>query len=115
MITGVQNLYRRPTPRAARSTPVSRTLGRLLSVLGLALLVLSAGAGCGGNELESPTAARLRGLATLYLEYAVAKNGQGPAGEAVFKKHLRNQPGFILQMNGLDPDALDTAFASERD
>jgi hypothetical protein len=89
--------------------------GRGRQALGLVLLVMSVLPGCGSNELESPTAARLRGLGTLYLDYAVGKNGKGPAGEQEFKKHLRSVPGFVLEMNGVDPNALDAVFVSERD
>ena len=81
----------------------------------LFLLALVAAPGCGSDEVNSPTAARLKGLATQYLDYAVAKNGKGPAREEDFKKHLRGQPGFVLEMNGLDPKAIDAAFVSERD
>jgi hypothetical protein len=93
-----------------QSYPTSRRRALIL-----ALLVLSASAGCGSNELESPAAARLSGLAKLYLDCAVAKNGKGPANEQEFKKHLRSLPDFIVRMNGLDSDALDAAFVSERD
>jgi hypothetical protein len=81
-------------------------------LLGLALV---AAAGCGADELSSPTAARLRGLATIYLDYAVGKNGKGPAGEQDLKKHMRALPETVLSMNGVDPGALDAAFVSLRD
>jgi hypothetical protein len=81
-------------------------------LFGLTLLTIP---GCGSNDLASPTAGRLRGLANMYLDYAASKNGKGPASEQEFKQHLRNQPGFVLEMNGLDPKALDTMFVSERD
>lgn len=79
------------------------------------LPALTAVAGCGSDELASPTAKRLTGLANFYLEYAVAKNGKGPASEQDLKKHMRSQPGFVLEMNGLDPKFIDSAFVSERD
>ena len=94
-------------------TTPTRTRGR--TRLGLALLLLSTVPGCGTNELESPTALRLKGLAALYLDYAVGKNGKGPADEQVFQKHLRSLPGFVLEMNKLDPNALDKSFMSARD
>ncbi len=82
---------------------------------GLLLLVLGVAPGCGGNELESPTANKLRGLAKLYLDCAVSKSGPGPASEQEFKKHLHRLEGFVLQMNGVDPANLEAAFVSERD
>jgi hypothetical protein len=86
--------------------------------IGAAALMLAALAGlpgCGSNELESPTAVKLKALANFYLDYAVAQHGQGPANEQALKKHIRSQPGFILKTNGLDPDAIDAVFSSERD
>jgi hypothetical protein len=71
--------------------------------------------GCGSDEVNSPTAVKLRGLANLYLDYAVARNGQGPAGEQAFRKHIRGMPDFVVKNNGLDPDSLDSAFVSQRD
>jgi hypothetical protein len=81
----------------------------------LCLLPLTAVWGCGSDELSSPTAARLRGLATLYMDCAVARNGKGPASEQDFKKHLKNLPDHVLSSNGLDPRATDAAFVSLRD
>jgi hypothetical protein len=84
-------------------------------VLGWFVLGLSALPGCGSDELNSPTAAKLRGLANLYLDYAVGKNGKGPADEQTFKKHIRGMPDFVVKNSGLDPGSLDQAFVSERD
>src|SRR6185437_9699266 len=71
--------------------------------------------GCGGSDaLKSPTAARLKGLATMYLDYAVAK-GSGPASEQTFKKHLHTVDGIALTTNGVDPKAIDATFISLRD
>jgi hypothetical protein len=72
-------------------------------------------AGCGGSDaLKSPAAARMKGLATMYLDYAAAR-GSGPPNEQAFKKHLRTVEGFVLQMNGVDPKAIDSTFISQRD
>jgi hypothetical protein len=78
-------------------------------------LALGTLAGCGSDELNSPTAVRMRGLANLYLDCAVPKNGKGPANEQEFKKHIRGLPEFVITGNKLDPKALDAAFVSERD
>jgi hypothetical protein len=78
----------------------------------LALLALS---GCGSDELNSPTAARLRGLANVYLDYIVPRNGNGPAREQDLKKHMRGLPDFVLQNSGIDPKDLDATFRSLRD
>jgi hypothetical protein len=84
---------------------------RALFLLGsLGALALS---GCGANELESPTAVRLKGLAVVFLDYAVSK-GTGPADEATLKKHMNNLPDFVLEMNGVDPKSANL-FVSDRD
>jgi hypothetical protein len=73
-------------------------------------------AGCGGPDpLTTPTAARLRGLSNMYLSYAVAKNGGGPANEETLKKYLRSVDAIQLEMSGIDPKAIDSVFVSERD
>src|SRR5947207_15917680 len=72
--------------------------------------------GCSGSDtLNSPTAARLKKLSTMYLDYAVARNGGGPASEDVLKKHIRNSDGRTLQANGIDKNEIDSLFISERD
>jgi hypothetical protein len=87
-----------------------RDIGRWLS--GAALILL---AGCGPDELKSPTALRMKGLAALYMDAAVAGNGRGPASEQEFKKHLRSLPDHVLGSNGMDSKAMDASFVSERD
>jgi hypothetical protein len=81
----------------------------------LLVVALVAAPGCGADELNSPTANRLRGLARVYLDYAVPRNGKGPESEEALKQHMRALPDFVLQTNGIDPGAIDAAFRSERD
>jgi hypothetical protein len=81
----------------------------------LPVLALAAVPGCGSNDLDSPTANRLRGLARVYLDYAVPRNGKGPDSEQAFKKHVRALPDFVLRTNGVDPADIEAVFASERD
>jgi hypothetical protein len=72
-------------------------------------------AGCGeSDQLSSPSANRLRALATVYLDYA-AVNGTGPANERQLHKHVSNVPGFLLDEVGVNPEAGAAAFVSERD
>jgi hypothetical protein len=84
---------------------------------GLLVLALVALSGCGSSdELNSPTAARLRGISTYYLDLAFARNGPGPASEQELKKHMRRQERSDLLSNGIDPQLIDsTQFVSERD
>jgi hypothetical protein len=89
-------------------------LRAVTGLFGLALLAPLGG--CGPDERNSPTAARLRGIATYYLDLAFARNGKGPADEQELKKHLRRQERSDLASNGIDPQAIDsTLFVSERD
>src|SRR4051794_16862257 len=83
--------------------------------LGLVVLGLLALPGCGPDELKSPAAVKLRGLANLYLDYAVARKGLGPPDEPAFRKHIRGVPEFVAKNAGIDPAALDQAFVSDRD
>jgi hypothetical protein len=71
-------------------------------------------AGCGEDPLKSVAARRLKGLATMYLDYAAAKGG-GPPNEEAFKKHLNTVEKFVLSGNGMDPSAINEAFISPRD
>lgn len=72
--------------------------------------------GCGGSDaLESPTAARLKGLSLMYMDHIVAKNGNTPANEAELKKHMRTVDAIQLSLAGFSRDKLDDAFVSLRD
>jgi hypothetical protein len=83
---------------------------------GLFVVLLALGPpGCSRSDpLKSPAATRLKGLATMYLDYAAAK-GSGPPNEEALKKHFRAVEGFVLQMNGVDPKAIEETFISPRD
>jgi hypothetical protein len=98
-----------------RNSHASDEDNEMRQTLAPVLLALVTFAGCGSDELSSPTAARLRGVAALYMDCAVARNGKGPASEQEFKKHLRRLPDHVLSSNGMDPKALDVAFVSLRD
>jgi hypothetical protein len=71
---------------------------------------------CGRDDaLDSPTAARLKGLATIYLDFVVAKGGTSPASEAELKKHMRALDAIQLGMYGFERDKIDEAFHGLRD
>ena len=81
-----------------------------------ALLSATLLAGCGQDDaLASPTAARLKGLATMYLDCLVAKGGNAPASEAELKKHMRTVDQIQLNLAGFQRDSIDEAFVSLRD
>jgi len=86
----------------------------LMPLLAVGTLTLS---GCSGSdELNTPTAARLRGIAPYYLDLTFARNGKGPANEHELKRHLRKQERTDLISNGIDPQTIDsTLFVSDRD
>jgi hypothetical protein len=82
---------------------------RLLPVVTLLFI-----AGCGEDPLKSAAAKRLKGLSTMYLDYAAVRGG-GPPNEEAFKKHLNTVEKFVVQGNGIDPGAINEAFVSPRD
>ncbi|MBA4068220.1 MAG: hypothetical protein C0501_31865 [Isosphaera sp.] len=85
-----------------------------LFAAGLVAAVLAV-PGCGSDDLDSPTAARLRAVGNMYLDYAVAKKGQGPDAEGPFKAHIRGKPDQVLAPAGIDRKEVDGLFASDRD
>lgn len=78
----------------------------------LCLLVLS---GCGANELDSPTAKKLKHLGMLYLEFAVGRYGEGPKNEKEFKKFMAAVSEQSIDAMGLKRSDLESLFTSERD
>ena len=86
---------------------------RVRPVAWLPALALLATPGCGSDELESPTALKLRALSGFYLDYAVARQGQGPATEQDLKKHIRSMPDQLLGPSGVDRNAIDSLFVSD--
>ena len=80
---------------------------------GCCLVALTA-AGCGGpNELESPTAHRLKGLATMYLGAAITSGGA--SDEQALKRYLRIVDTIQLTTSGIDPNDRNAIFTSLRD
>ncbi len=80
-----------------------------------ALLFLSCACGCtDSKELSSPTAQRLNGLTTAYLDYAVAK-GMGPRNESELLRHLANLPAIVLEQSQLNAKAGRECLVSLRD
>lgn len=77
---------------------------------------LVAVAGCGPDELESPAAKKLKGIANQYLDFAAnTSDKRGPANEQAFKRRLSSHPDFVLNDQGFDPKNIDAAFVSDRD
>jgi hypothetical protein len=69
--------------------------------------------GCGADELNSPTAQRLRGLAVICLDYAAAR-GSGPKDQETLVKHMGAVHESVLTLNNIDPKD-PRLFISDRD
>jgi hypothetical protein len=89
---------------------------------GLAFCILSIGFlfGCSrGTDPESAIAAvnrqNIQRLANLYFAYQMKHEWQGPPDEQAFKEFLRGYNANKLARIGIDPNAIDDLFISERD
>ena len=79
------------------------------------LIVLSGILGC-GDETNSPTAVKLKGIANMYVDAAFNRyKNVGPPNETAFKSYLKGQPDHVLGSHGFKKDAIDASFVSERD
>lgn len=88
---------------------------RILRAILAAACLLAGGCSGGSEALDSPTAARLKGLATMYLDYIVAKGGNAPGNEAALRKHMLTVDAIQLNLAGFQRDKLEEAFVSLRD
>lgn len=71
--------------------------------------------GCSDTDrLSTPTAQRLKGLSTAYLDYAVAK-GSGPADFQSLLRHARNMEPFVLGLGVQGLAKVEDLFVSHRD
>jgi hypothetical protein len=76
-------------------------------------LAVIASAGCGPDELESPTAVKLKNLSNHYLTFAINTNGnKGPGKEEDFKRYIRRLPE---QERNMQESEIDATFVSSRD
>ncbi len=83
-------------------------------------LLTSALHGCGRNTdphdaLASVNETNIQRLANLYFTYQSKHDWRGPADEAKFKDFLRSYNAAKLTRIGIDPNAIDELFISERD
>jgi len=83
-------------------------------------LLLSSLPGCtrviDPNEaIASVNETNIQRLANLYFSYQMKNGWQGPDDEAEFKKFVSNYNPKKLARIGIDPDAIDDLFVSERD
>lgn len=83
-------------------------------------LLVSVLSGCRKNinpedALAQANATNLQRLANLYVAFQMENDWHGPADEAKFKEFLRNYNPKKLTRIGIDPNAIDGLFVSERD
>ncbi len=80
-------------------------------------VLLASTAGCGANDLDSPTAKRLRSVANLYIENAGAPNrgGIGFASDADLRKSIRSLGKDDLELYGIDEKDPESILVSFRD
>lgn len=72
--------------------------------------------GCGGSELESPTAMKLRGTANLYTYSAISNKGEGPQNEDEFRKLVRSIPDVVREANRVPATSTpEDLLVSDRD
>ena len=75
--------------------PRSGTHPRSLIAAALLGAALVSAPGCGADELDSPTAAKLRAVGNMYLDHAVGKGGAGPA-DGLFRSDRDGEPFVVL-------------------
>ncbi len=83
-------------------------------------ILLVAVAGCGGgvdgdHALAEVNSTNIQRLANLYFTYQTRNEWRGPADEAEFKRFIRGYNPQKLARIGVDPNAVDALFVSERD
>jgi hypothetical protein len=75
--------------------------------------------GCGGVDtagvLADANSTNLRRLSTLYFTYQSTHQWQGPADETALQVFIRTYDAKKLARIGVDPQAVDALFVSDRD
>jgi hypothetical protein len=90
------------------------------TVLPPCYVLLAALTGCGGGVDHDDALARVNStnvqrLANLYFTYQTTNEWRGPADEAAFKTFIRSYNPQKLTRIGVDANAIDALFTSERD
>lgn len=85
-----------------------------------ACAVLGVLIGCGGEVDPDAAIAKvnetnIQRLSNLYFAYQMKHDWRGPNEEAAFKDFIRHYAPRKLERIGIDPDAIDAIFVSERD
>src|SRR4029079_17947099 len=87
---------------------------------GCVLLAVLAASGCGGGDGKDAALARanssnIQRLANLYIAFQTENEWRGPADEVKFKAFLHAINPEKLKRIGVDSQAIDALFVSERD
>ena len=93
-------------------------LTRLVVLGGCVVAGLFVGCSSGSDPdsaIASVNKTNIQRLANLYLTYQSLHEWHGPADEAQFKTFLHGFNAHMLSRIGVDPNALDQLFVSERD
>jgi hypothetical protein len=82
-------------------------------------VLLASLVGCGdadnATKLAEVNSTNIQRLANLYFTFQLANEFRGPADEAAFKAFIRSIDSEKLARVGVDPNAVDALFVSERD
>jgi len=85
----------------------------------LCCALLASLVGCGGadndTKLAEVNSTNIQRLANLYFTFQLTNDFRGPADEAAFKDFIRGFDSQKLARVGVDPNAIDALFTSERD
>ena len=91
-----------------------------MRALALWCCLLAALAGCGGEDsgidaVKKGNQTNIQRLANLYFSYQSRNDWAGPPNEAALKKFVAEFEPDKLALIGVDPNAVDALFVSERD
>ncbi len=87
----------------------------LLVVLLLVSLLGCSQRGTKESELASVNQSNMDRLVNLYLRFQMQHQWDGPADEAAFREYISKQSSKVLEPMGVDVNALDELFVSQRD
>jgi hypothetical protein len=104
---------------SAQAVCLNPSLSRFTALLFFAV-VCFASAGCGGGfdadqAVQDATATSAQRLSTVYVLYQQKHGGKGPRNEKAFRKFIPTLNPVILERTGIDADAVDDLFVSDRD
>jgi hypothetical protein len=99
---------------------IEKEIYSMRTVLSACCVLLAAFTGCAGSVNNDEAIARVNStniqrLSNLYFSYQTKNEWHGPVGEPEFKGFIRSYNPQKLARIGVDPQAVDALFTSERD